>query len=155
MKRAKIGDIIEIPTSLGLVYAQHTHFHREYGELLRVYAQKYAQRPADLSQILQGDQQLMCFYPLQAAIKFRLVEAVGHCPVPAESAAFPLFRTGIEDRDTLKVKNWWFWDGERSWPHGELTPEQERYPMRGIWNHEYLIDRIVEGWRAENDPTTI
>jgi hypothetical protein len=153
MKRAKLGDIIEIATPLGLVYAQYTHRNDEYGELLRVYSQRYADRPTDIGQILRSELQLMCFYPLQAAIKFRLVEVVGHCPVPPESSTFPLFRTGIENKVTLKVKTWWFWDGEKEWPHGDLTPEQRRYPMRGIWNHEFLIDRIVSGWRAETDPS--
>jgi len=152
MKRAKIGDIIEIPTPLGLVYAQYTHNHREYGELIRVYEKKYAERPTDLAQILNGELQLICFYPVRLGLKERVVEVVGHCPVPAESSTFPLFRTGVADQATLKVKTWWFWDGEKEWPHGDLTPEQRYYPMRSVWMHGMLIYRIVEGWRAETDP---
>jgi hypothetical protein len=98
MKRAKIGDIIEIPTLLGLVYAQYTHFHREYGELIRVYAKKYTERPTDLAQILEEELQMTCFYPVQPALKARLVEVVGHCPVPTESSVFPLFRGGSKIR---------------------------------------------------------
>jgi len=155
MKRAKIGDIIEIPTPVGLVYAQYTHRNRDFGELLRVYAKKYTERPEEVAEILKSELQMICFYPVQLGLKDRLVEVVGHCPVPAESSAFPLFRMGSVNQVTLKVKTWWFWDGEKEWPHGELTPEERYYPMRSVWMHGYLIDRIVEGWRAENDPTTI
>jgi len=112
MKRAKIGDIIEVPTPVGLVYAQYTQFNRKYGELLRVYAKRYAERPADLAEILQGELQMICFYPIQLGLKDRLVEIVGRCPIPAESSTFPLFRTGVANQVTLKVKTWWFWDGE-------------------------------------------
>ena len=35
MSRAKIGDIIEIPTPVGLVYAQFTHFHKKSKPWLR------------------------------------------------------------------------------------------------------------------------
>jgi len=38
-RRVKIGDIIEIPTSKGLAYAQYTHNHKQrphFGALIRV-----------------------------------------------------------------------------------------------------------------------
>ena len=37
MARLKIGDIVEIETSKGNVYAQYTHKHKQYGALLRVF----------------------------------------------------------------------------------------------------------------------
>ena len=37
MARLKIGDIVEIKTGKGLVYAQYTHKHQQYGALLRVF----------------------------------------------------------------------------------------------------------------------
>jgi len=153
-KRIKIGDIIEVPTPRGVAYAQYINKHKTYGALLRVFSQLHDDRPSDVSQPLDGDVQFICFFPLQAAINQEIVSVVGHDVVPPEASDFPTFRSGVLDPATGKVAVWWFWDGEKEWRVGTLTNNQRSMPIRGVWNDTLLVDRIVSGWRPENDPAT-
>jgi len=149
MTRIKLGDLIEIPTPKGLAYAQYINKHPRYGALLRVFSGTYGQRPSDFATVLARDVQFMCFFPLQAALNEGIVTMVDHAPVPAEASDFPIFRAGVIDPATGKVTIWWLWDGEKEWRIGQLTPEQRRLPIRGVWNDTMLIERIVSGWRPE------
>ena len=65
---------------------------------------------------------------------------------PSENKAFPVFRDGIADPRTEKVAVWWFWDGEKEWRVGKITPEQRKMPIRSLWNCKMLVERIEEGW---------
>ena len=58
------------------------------------------------------------------------------------------------ERGVRKIPStaWWLWDGDRSWRVPALTPEQQKYPLQGIANTQLLKERIVGGWRSENDP---
>jgi hypothetical protein len=152
--RAKLGDIVEIPTPSGLAYAQYTHKHSMYGALLRVFSGTHPTRPTDLNSVLAGDVQFMCFFPLQAAIEAGIVQVAGNASLPVGAAKLPVFRAGVMNPATRKVGVWWLWDGEREWRVGSLTPEERYYPIRGVWNDALLVERIVSGWRPENDPTT-
>lgn len=154
MGRVKLGDIIEIPTPKGLAYAHFINKHSRYGALLRVFSTLHGHRPPDVSEVVAGDVQFLCFFPLQAAVNQEIVVLVGNASIPAEAARFPVFRAGVADPTTKKVAVWWFWDGESEWKVGALTDEQRKMPIRGVWNDTFLIERIVSGWRPENDPTT-
>ncbi len=152
-KKCKIGDIIEIPTPSGLAYAQFTHLHPRYNALLRVFHGKFDSRPSDLSTLAKSGEKFATFFPLQAALNKGIFSVVANLPVPPAASAFPLFRTGIEDIQTRKVKVWWFWDGEKEWKVGDITPEQRKLPLRGIWNDTLLIERIDADWTPETDPS--
>ena len=67
--------------------------------------------------------------------------------------AFPTFRAGTPDPVTRKVETWWWWDGEREWRVGPLTPEQRAFPIRGVWNDTMLVARLEAGWTPATDPT--
>ena len=153
MRRIKLGDIFEIATPKGLAYAQYTHKHKEFGELVRVFNGQHTVRPNDLRNVM-AEVQFLCFFPLQTAVNRDLVTIAGNAPIPKEAAEFPTFRSGIVDPTTGKVEQWWFWDGEKAWRVGTLTPKQRKMPIRGIWNDTLIIERIVDGWTAENDPRT-
>ena len=43
------------------------------------------------------------------------------------------------------------WDGEREWFQKELSEEERRYPLIEVWNDTLLKERIVEGWRPEQE----
>jgi len=147
------GDLIEIPTPKGLAYAQYINRHRKYGALLRVFSNVLDRRPDDVKNTI-GEVQFICFFPLKAAVNQEIVTVVGYAPVPKEVSAFPTFRAGVMDPATGKVAVWWFWDGEKEWRVGTLTPEQRSMPIRGVCNDTMLVERIVSGWRSETDLTT-
>lgn len=151
MKRPRIGDIIEIPTAKGLAYAQYTHEHSLYGGLLRVFDTLYKERPENFSSLVKSEVRFSTFLPLQASVRMGIYNVVGHEQVAHPNRSFPIFRDGIADPKTNKVSVWWFWDGKKEWPVGELTAEQRKMPVLGIWNAKMLEYRLEEGWRPETD----
>lgn len=153
-QRVRLGDVVEIATPKGLAYAWYVNKHEKYGALLRVQAALHTRRPEDLGAGTTGEVAFLCFFPLQAAVSAAIVTVVGNQAVPAEASSFPVFRAGVVNPKTGKVDTWWFWDGEHEWRVGALTEEQRSMPIRGVWNDTLLIERIISGWRPENDPTT-
>jgi hypothetical protein len=152
--KVRFGDIVEIKTSKGLAYAIYTHRHTQppkYGALIRVFDQLYQSRPVRTDELISTPIRFSAFFPLQAAVTKGIVEVVGHVSIPKNLLPFPLFRSGIVDPQTKRVRIWWIWDGKKSWRVGDLTSEQRKLPIRGVWNDTYLVHRIEEGWRPEKD----
>lgn len=152
--RTRIGDIVEIRTSIGLGYAIYTHRHTvrpRFGHLLRIFDRIFDARIERVDLLAEVPIRFSIFFPLQTAINRGLVQIVGNIPVPDELKAFPLFRTGSSNPISREVGTWWLWDGEREWPVGALTKEQRKLPIRGVWNDTMLVHRIESGWRPEND----
>jgi hypothetical protein len=154
MARTHIGEVIEIHTALGLSYGLATHHHPDYWTVLRVFATHFSERPTDLTALVTGDIAFTCLFPVGPALARKLVEKVGKVGVPDALKDFPVFRSGQPDRDTHRVKTWWFWDGEREWRVGQISDAQRSMPIRGTWNLDYLVSRIEKGWAPETDPTS-
>lgn len=150
MARSKIGDIVEISTGRGFAYAHHTHRHAMYGSLLRVFTGFDLERP-DVLQVASRPVQFSTFFPLNSAVTRKLVQIAGHAPVAPSLTSFPTFRTGVANPLTGEVGTWWLWDGENEWRVGALTPEQRRFPVRGVMNDTLLIERIEEEWNPAID----
>ena len=149
----RIGDIVEIETPVGLAYALYTHHDVEFGAMLRVFDELHAKRPRVPEEVLMHEVRFSTFYPLRAALREGLVRIAGNAPVPDCLRTFPLFRAaGLVDPTRRRVQDWWLWDGQKEWRVGRLTPEQRKLPIRAVWNHTYLFDRIVDGWRPDTDP---
>ncbi|OHA83396.1 MAG: hypothetical protein A2937_03680 [Candidatus Yonathbacteria bacterium RIFCSPLOWO2_01_FULL_47_33b] len=151
MTQLKIGDIVQIRTSKGFAYAQYIHKHPQYGALIRVLPNIYDAPVHDYLQIAEESERFVVFFPLSAAVNKQIVSIVGNAPVPDFAKKFPTFRAGVADPATGKVTTWWLWDGEKEWRVGDLTPEQRKMPIRGIWNDTLLIERIESGWKPETD----
>ncbi|MFA6295295.1 MAG: hypothetical protein WC666_02625 [Candidatus Paceibacterota bacterium] len=149
--RVKIGDIIEIKTKKGLAYAQFSHRHAQYGALIRVLPGFFQETPINFTELASIKESFVTFFPLQAAVNRSIVHVVSNCKIPDFAKSFPLFRTGIEDSITRKVKVWWLWDGINEWKIDKLTDEQYKLPLRGIWNDTLLIERIESGWTPTKD----
>ena len=151
MPKPKVGDVIEIKTSKGLAYAQVTHIHKSHGALLRVLPSSLQSRPDDLTHVVGEVEKFITFVALTVPIKKGSMAIVGNLPVPVWAQEFPTFRSGMPNAKTNKVEVWWLWDGEKHWRVGELTKEQRKLPIGGIWGEEFLIDRLESGWLP--DPT--
>ncbi|MEP6694911.1 MAG: ribonuclease E inhibitor RraB [Chloroflexota bacterium] len=142
--------MIEIPTRLGLAYAQYTHWNKLMGALIRVLPGLYESRLSDFGAIVRQREVLMTFFPLEAAVREKMVELVGHEDVPKHARKFPLFRAqgGIEPR-TGRVLSWWLWDGDREWKLEKLEPEHHRLPLREVVMPPLLVSRLEEGLPQE------
>lgn len=152
MKRARIGDVVEIRVSDGFSYALYTHHQPKFGALLRVFERVWSSRPTAFQEVVQDAIRFEIFFPLEAALKGSILEVVDHQDIPATLKPFPTFRSGMIDPSTKKVAVWWLWDGEKEWRIGELTSDQRRLPIRGVWNDTMLVGRIESDWRVEHDP---
>jgi hypothetical protein len=152
-RKIQIGDTIEIPTSKGLAYAQYSHNHPRYGALLRILPGTFATRPDELERLVCQPEVFVTFFPLQAALNKGIFEVVSNFSVPESAKNLPLFRTGVIDPKTGRVKVWWLWDGQREWRVGDISREQRKLPFREIWNDTLLIERIESGWTPYTDPT--
>ncbi|MEO8926500.1 MAG: hypothetical protein ABI306_04985 [Caulobacteraceae bacterium] len=154
MHRPKIGDVIEFIVQDYPMYGQFTHKHirpPRYGHFLRLFSGRHAVRPKNLEDCIAGVPVFSCFFPLSVAINCGMVSAMGNTPIAPPLRQFPVFRCGVNDPKTNKVEIWWLWDGEREWRVGELTAEQEQFPVRGIWNDTLLIERLPSGWTPNRD----
>jgi len=152
-KRVRIGDVVEIGTAKGFSYAQVSHKHAQYGYLVRILPGLFETRPDDFAEVVNRSELFVTFLPLQAAVNRSIFEVVANSPVPEFAKAFPIFRAGIRDPAKPNVEVWWFWDGEKEWRVGDISPEQRKMPLRGIWNDTLLIERIESGWTPSNDPS--
>jgi hypothetical protein len=150
-KRVQLGDIIEIPTTKGLAYAQYTHQHPTHGGLIRVFDALFASRPSSFMELVAGPVRFSTCFPVRAAINRGIFQVVQHENIAPHNLAFPIFRGGNADPKTKKVAVWWFWDGEKEWKVGAITPEQRQMPIIGVWNDTLLVERIESGWTPSND----
>jgi hypothetical protein len=147
--RPQLGDVVEIPTSIGFAYAQYTHKHAQYGSLIRVLPGTYQARPLDFAALVPQNPQFITFFPLGAACHRKIVSVVANELIPADAQAFPVFRTSV--RGPQGHGPWWLWDGVKEWRIGPLAKGMESLPIRGVVNDTLLIDRIVAGWCHEVD----
>jgi hypothetical protein len=129
--KGRIGDIIEIPISRGLAYAQYTHKYGDYGGVIRILDGIFQNRPLDFEILINKQHKFVVLFPFTSAVNQHLYEVVGHEPVPQEFSQFPLFRSGFVDKNG-NVKIWWLWDGKTEWRVGNLTPDQMKLPIREI-----------------------
>ena len=152
VKKIQIGDVVEIPTTKGLTYAQYSHNNELCGELLRILPGLFNKRPVNLEEVVSQTEIFSIFFPLRVAIKRKIFEVATNLPVPHFAIKFPLFRCGAVDPTSGKVRTWWLWDGEREWKVGDITQEQRKLSLREIWNDTLLIEKIESGWNPSNDP---
>lgn len=150
-KTLRVGDVIEIETLRGLAYAQYTHENVQYGSLIRVLPGFHESRPRDFAPLAALPSAFVVFYPVGAAVAQNVACVVMNVPVPAHARDFPLFRAGTRDPRTKRVREWWLWDGQRSWQVGSITSEQRKLPIRMIVNHNALVHLITTEWTPERD----
>ena len=150
--------MIEVMTSRGFAYAQVSHVHRtersSFGPLLRVLPRFFEQRPVHFEDLVRQKPVSMMFCALTFALKDGICEVVGNVPVPEDAQVFPLFRTTNNLGADMKVKEWWFWDGEKSWFVGKIRPEQRQMPLCEIANGVLLRERVEMGWSPATDPAS-
>ena len=96
----------------------------------------------------------MMFCALTFALKDGICEVVGNVPVPEDARVLPLFRTTNNLGADMRAKEWWFWDGEKSWFVGKIRPTQRQMPLREIVTGVLFRERIEVGWRPATDPAS-
>jgi hypothetical protein len=142
-RRAKVGDVLELVSSDGLMYVQYAGRHAEYGDGIAVCPMKHEDRVQIGPELFRAA--YVTFYPANAAIARGLAEVVGHLPSPGLPKRFR--RPGV--RSGSKVETWVIEDASGEIVKRALSEEERRLPIAVIWNHELLEQRVAEGWRPE------
>jgi hypothetical protein len=149
-KRARPGDILEVATPRGLTYVQYTAKHPEYGAAIRVFPGLFFKaRPQDWSPLLTHAS-YFTFYPVGTAVSQGAVEIVANLPLPPEGGLPTRFRRAGWRTKEGKVTLWFICEGGQETRRTELSEEEKKLPIASIWNHEFLVHRLVEEWRPEN-----
>lgn len=147
--KIKIGDVIEIPVKGGFAYAQYTHRHDKYGSLLLVLPTIHKEQATDFSFLENEQESYYTFFPLGPAVNQGLFKVVTNQLIPAYAEQFPLFKTGTPNGEG-HIEVWWLWNGSKEWKVGNLTEDQKKLSLRGIWNDTLLVQRIESGWHPED-----
>ncbi|MEE1926462.1 hypothetical protein V0R50_31070 [Pseudomonas sp. 148P] len=145
-KKVKLGDVLQVLTSVGVSYAQVTHRNAEFGYLIRVFSGIYEKPPESFLDVVRRPVQFSAFFVVQSAVNQGLLTVVANVPVPEELQVFPVFRS----RNGGPGGSVWLWDGEKSFRlDRDLSRQELEFPTEGIISAPLLVERIERGYRSE------
>ncbi len=147
-KRAKPGDVLEVQTPRGLAYVQYAGKHPEYGDAIRVLPGFFQTRPQDWSALL-AQEGYFTFYPVGAAVSQKLVAIASRQPIPPGRELPTRHRRSGWISPEGKIALWFIVDGAQETKRTELSEEEKRLFIASMWNHAFLVGRIVDEWRPE------
>jgi len=140
---------LELRVADRFAYLQFIGKHAEYGDTVLV-KPGLGEHQADFTEESFSNA-YVTFYPATVAVGKGLVEVVSHLPPPN----FPqrLRRAGA--RSGRQVKTWIIESAAGEVLKRALTEEELQLPIAAIWNHEFLIQRIAEGWNPRQEGSGI
>ena len=141
--RIKVGDVLQFRIGNCFAYLHYIGRHPEYGDAVLV-APHMHQLPVSLTSAIFVDS-YVAFYPAATAVSQGLVEVVSHLDPPHIPKR--LRRAGA--RSGRNIDTWIIEDGDREVVKVSLSEEDLQLPIAAIWNHELLVQRIVEGWKPQ------
>lgn len=153
-KRARQGDILEVSTSRGLAYVQYAGKHPEYGPAIRVLPGFFALRPTDWTRLV-AQEGYFTFYPVGVAVAQGVVVIAAHLPVPPGRELPTRFRRAGWRTPEGRVTTWLICEGSQETLRTELSEEERHLFIASIWNHEFLVERLVEEWHPVNEPAEL
>jgi len=144
-KRVKEGDVLEVKVGDRFAYLQYIGKHPHYGEAMLVSPMLHDRKSNVTNDLLSGA--YATFYPVTAAIAQRLVEVIGHIEPVSLPRRFR--RPGAMSGRRIRT---WIVEGETGEQvKSKLTEDELQLPIATIWNHEYLVQRLQEGWSPSQE----
>jgi hypothetical protein len=134
-----------------LAYVQYTAKHPKYGDAIRVLPGFFSARPKDWSTLI-AQEGYFTFYPAGAAVSQKLIEIVDHQPVPPGRELPATYRRRGGMTPEGRVTAWLICDGVKEALRTDLSAEERRLFIASIWNHSFLVERLVAEWRPEAEP---
>ncbi len=152
-QRPKIGAILEITTSRGLVYLQYTHEHEWAYSVVGLLPGYHVERPTSFVDLVNQPERYVFQYFVPDAVRRGEMEVVGSEDVPERCKPWPWFRMPIEyDFENGLITCWRFGNHKESYQARTLTPELLRVPIHGIPSPVMLRERLESNWQPETDP---
>ena len=147
MKRAKVGDVFEIPLLDGRKgYGQYVFRDDNHGPLIQVYDLIVNnEEDIDIETIIESPALFPpVFTGVFAAIRQGLWKVVGNTPV--KDFIYPKFVNTFWDDKTGKARSWFLWDGEKETKLGwELPEEYKNLEFEIVWDPHGISERIENG----------
>lgn len=125
-KRAKPGDVLEVDTPRGLAYIQYAGKHERLGDAIRILPGFFQHPPQDV--------RIAASFPLS----------------PGQELPSRYRKAGWTTREG-KVTRWFIVEGKQETARTQLSPAQKGLFIADIWNHEFLVGRLVQEWRPEHE----
>jgi hypothetical protein len=150
-KQARPGDILEVNTPRGLAYVQYAGKHPKYGTAIRVLPGFFAVRPKDWTALI-AQEGYFTFYPVGVAVSQGAVAIAANQPVPPGRELPTRFRRAGWRTPEGRVTTWLICEGAQERLRTELSGEERRLFIASIWNHEFLVERLVEEWHPVQEP---
>jgi hypothetical protein len=144
-RRVKAGDVLELRIGDRFAYLLFIGKHPEYGHAVVVKPQ-LQERPQVVSAEHFSDG-YVTFYPVAAALAQGLVNVVAHMSPPKVPTRFRRFGARLGRH----IDTWIIETGSGDIVKSKLSDEELRLPVAAIWNHEFLVQRIAEGWHPEQE----
>jgi hypothetical protein len=132
--------VLELEAGGRFAYFHYIGKHPDYGDTVLVNPRLQERQASVTADIFSGA--YVAFYPVTAAVSQGLVDVVAHLLPP--NLPNRLRRAGA--RSGRRIDTWIIEDGSREVVKANLSDEERRLPIAAIWNHELLVQRIVEGW---------
>jgi hypothetical protein len=161
VKRARVGDIVEISTPAGFGYVQYTHEGGSNGELVRVLPGLYENSVSDFAVLARQKELYFIFYILNFALRAGEAEVVSNQPIPSWAITPPRMRHAATVDDFGRIIRWRIVSAASKLTPAELirtplitelTSDQKELSIREIWPHKVMVRELARGWtptRAE------
>jgi hypothetical protein len=143
--RPKPGDLLDFEVPGGIALAVYVGRHRDCGDAISVWPKVFPQRPR--LDALEPKDAYVTFYPARAAQRAGLVHVVGSAVPPPMPGV--LRRAGA--RAGTRVETWVIERESGDVVRGVLSDDERRLPIAALWNHEFLVARVVSGWQPTDE----
>jgi hypothetical protein len=144
-KRLVGGEILEVPVGKRFGYVQFLGEHREYGDAVLVNPTLHDRQAHFPTGFFSSG--YVTFYPAAVSVSQKLVEVVAQSSPPSLPKRF---RRPKSERDGA-VESWVIEGGWRNVVRQTLTDEERKLPIAEISDHDFLRQKIANGWTPETD----
>lgn len=155
-KRPVLGDIIEIPVSAGVAYAQYVLNHTQppaYGPVLRVFPGFNETPLGAYDDLLQTEERYLIFYRVGVAVRDGIAHIVGSGPIPARFRRWPLVKGAVgRDPKTGEARSSGIWNGKRDEKYFHTLPfEYYDLPLLQFQSHSTFLKKLESDWHPRDE----
>jgi hypothetical protein len=136
------GDIVEMETPRGFAYAQVSHDHPSYPQVVRVFDRIFDRRIDDTDALVRLPVQFLAMISLAAVLERKRCarRLVGNVPV---SEPFPVFRTPVRGKQG-EIIYCWLWDGRSLSIEADVAGPHQNAPLREVMGVGDFWDRLAQ-----------
>lgn len=144
-KKARVGDVLEVQVPAGFAYVQYLGKHPGYGDVIRVLPGVHAEQVTDFSALVAAEG-YCTFYPATAFVARGFTRVVHSGPLPAGVGVPTTWRRVGARAPSGEIRTWVIEAPGEQIVRKELTDSERQLPIAAIWDHEYLVQSLSEGW---------